>query len=134
VIHLRALLAAISLAAGFAGCSMTTTVEGWPVSCIATGIEACQSVASLALNNMAWGRPANPTGTITVLARGACTPVPEWADGSMCYDAHVSMPPSDGFCLVVAARPTLGGLGQVGGDEVSGLMTPPGWTPALACK
>jgi hypothetical protein len=76
VIHLRALLAAISLAAGFAGCSMTTTVEGWPVSCIATGIEACQSVASLALNNMAWGRPANPTGTITVIARGACTPVP----------------------------------------------------------
>ncbi|MEA2673163.1 MAG: hypothetical protein QOI92_355, partial [Chloroflexota bacterium] len=126
MIHLRELLGAIGLAAAFAACSTTTTVEGWPVSCVATGIEACQSVAAVTLNNMAWGRPANPTGTITVIARGPCAPVPAWADGSMCFDAHVSMPPSDRVCLVVAPRPTLGGFGQVGGDEVSGLMTPPG--------
>lgn len=130
----RQLALAIGFAAVLASCTTTTTTEGWTVSCNATGVDVCRSVASLALNNMARSRPREPTGVITVAAHGSCSPVPEWADGSMCFDAHVPIAPSEEVCLVIAGRPTLGGYGQVGGDEVSGLATPPGWTPAIACR
>jgi hypothetical protein len=98
-----------------------------------TVAEACRAVASLALNNMARSRPPMPTGVITVVARGACQPVPEWADGAMCFDAHVPVAPPQEVCLVIARRPALGGYGQVGGDEVSGLFLPPDYVPALVC-
>ena len=121
---------------GVGACFLTTTttvVEGWTVSCRGTGAGACAGVASLALNNLARSRPREPTGVITVVARGACAPVPDWADGTTCYDAHVPLAPMQEVCLVVAGRPGLGGYGQVGGDEVSGLALPPDYVPALAC-
>jgi hypothetical protein len=111
----------------------TVTAEGWTVVCTATAAETCSAVASLALNNMARSRPSVPTGVIRVVARGACAPVPDWADGTKCFDAHVPVAPTKEVCLVVAPRPTLGGYGQVGGDEVSGQALPPDHVPALAC-
>ena len=129
-----AIVVAVALAIG--ACSTTTTTttaDGWTVACRGTAAEACDAIASLALNNMAWGRPSAPTGVITVVARGACKPVPAWADGTACFDAHVPVAPSQQICLVIARRPALGGYGQVGGDEVSGLALPPGYVPALTC-
>jgi hypothetical protein len=111
----------------------TTTTEGWTVTCRGTGAVQCAALASLALNNMARSRPSQPTGVITVVARSGCAPVPEWADGSACFDAHVPLGPSQEVCLVIAARPALGGYGQVGGDEVSGMAMPRGFVPPIHC-
>lgn len=115
---------AIGFAAVLTACT-TTTVDGWTVSCVGTDVDACRSIASLALNNMARSRPPEPTGVITVAARGRCFPVPDWADGSMCFDAHIPIGPAQELCLVIAGRPGLGGYGQVGGDEVSGNVNQP---------
>ena len=125
---------ALVIALLLSGCTTTITTEGWTVSCNATAPDECSAVASVALNNMGRGRPVEPTGVITVTSRGSCAPVPEWADGSACFDAHVPIAPSEEVCLVIARRPTLGGYGQVGGDEVSGLAIPPGWAPLLSCQ
>lgn len=135
--HRLAAVVAVALAVG--GCSMlttsttTTTTEGWTVACRGTAAEQCGAVASLALNNLARSRPEAPTGVIRVVDRGACAPVPDWADGTTCFDAHIPLAPSVEVCLVVARRPALGGYGQVGGDEVSGLALPPGHVPAIVC-
>jgi hypothetical protein len=51
----------------------------------------------------------------------------------VCFDAHVPLAASSEVCLVIAGRPNLGGYGQVGGDEVSGLATLPRRKPALSC-
>ena len=126
----------VAAAVAFGGCSMlttTTTAEGWTVTCRGMAIEPCRVVASMALNNMGRSRPPAPTGVINVVARGACAPVPEWADGTACFDAHIPVAPVGEVCLVLAPRPTLGGYGQVGGDEVSGLFLPPDYVPALTC-
>lgn len=113
--------------------STTTTTEGWTVSCRGIPTDACAAVASLALNNMARSRPRVPVGLITVVARSGCAPVPDWADGAACYDTHVPTSPSEEVCLVIAARPALGGYGQVGGDEVSGQAVPRDFHPAVDC-
>lgn len=126
------LVIAVACAALFAACT-TTTTEGWTVSCIATDVRVCGSVASLALNNMARSRPREPSGIITVVARGRCSPVPDWADGSMCFDAHIPLSSSQKVCLVIAARSGSGDFGQIGGDRVSGGANLPGRGPALAC-
>jgi hypothetical protein len=115
------------------GITTTTTADGWTVACRNTSAIPCAAIASLALNNMARGRPPAPTGVISVVARGACAPVPDWADGTACFDARVPLAPGQEVCLVIARRPSLGGYGQVGGDEVSGMLVPPGRVPALAC-
>ena len=124
---------AICLAAAVACCSTTVTTDGWTVSCVGTVPDVCRSVASLALNNMARSRPQNPTGTISIVARGPCAPVPDWADGSSCLDVHVPIAAGQEVCLVMAPRPRLGGYGQVGGDEVSGKFVLPGQGPVLEC-
>lgn len=124
-----ALVAALALAA----CSSTITVEDWTVSCIDAPQDACAAVASVALNNMGRGRPREPTGIIRVVGRIGCAPVPEWADGTVCFDAHVPLTPNEEVCLVIAGRPELGVYGQVGGDEVSGLFNL-GRTPDLVCR
>ena len=113
------LAAFIALAA--LGCT-SIKVEGWSVDCQIPDQATCKGVVALALNNLARNRPANPTGTITVTARGSCPAAPDWADASQCWNAFIPLssgePPA---CLVVARRPVLGGFGQVGGDDYSGL-------------
>ncbi len=123
----------ICLAAALVGCTTTVTTDGWTVSCLGTAPDVCRSAASLALNNLARSRPRDPIGTITIVARGPCAPVPDWADGSMCLDAHVRIAAGREVCLVIARRPALGGYGQVGGDEVSGQLGGTGQGPALRC-
>jgi hypothetical protein len=132
----RRLAAVVGVALAVGGCSMLTTrttTEGWNVTCRGTATDECGAVASIALNNMARSRPDRPTGVITVVDRGACAPVPEWADGTTCFDAHVPLGPSEEVCLVVARRPALGGYGQVGGDELSGLLLPRDFVPDIVC-
>ena len=129
----RRSVAVVAVALAVGRCSApttTTTTEGWTVTCQGTATDECSSVASLALNNLARSRPEQPTGVIKVVDRAACAPVPEWADGTTCFDAHIPLGPSQEVCFVIARRPGLGGYGQVGGDEVS---LPPGHVPDIVC-
>jgi hypothetical protein len=116
-----------------AGCTTTTIIDGWTVTCASTAADVCQAVAGLALNNMARSAPSSPTATIRVERRSGCPPVPDWADGSACWNAQVPLAAGAEVCIVVAYRPALGGYGQVGGDEVSGLVPKPGPSVVPGC-
>ena len=114
------LLVAGLVASAAAGC-FPTQVEGWTVACEGSDRADCEGAAALALNNLAWRRPDRPTGVITVRDRGLCPPVPDWADGSRCWDVLIPLrsgePPA---CLVVARAAGGGAFGQVAGDDYSG--------------
>jgi hypothetical protein len=98
-------------------------VGEWQASCGAVEPAVCQGVAALAINNLAWNRP---TGVLTVESRPACPQVPDWADGSRCWQVYA--PVSTGtVCMVVAKRSTDHQYAQVAGD-VPGRASLPGDT------
>jgi hypothetical protein len=103
--------------------STTVMVGEWQASCGAVEPAVCQAVAALAINNLARNRP---TGVLTVESRPACPQVPEWADGSRCWQVYT--PVSTGtVCMVVAKRSTDHQYAQVAGD-VPGRASLPGDT------
>ena len=103
--------------------STTVMVGEWQAACGAVDPAVCQGVAALAINNLGRNRP---TGVLTVLSRPACPQVPNWADGSRCWQVYT--PVSTGtVCMVVAKRSTDHQYAQVAGD-VPGRASLPGDT------
>jgi len=117
------LLIVVVLVAAVSGCT-SIEVEGSPVNCHMTDFAVCESVAALALNNLAWNRPDKPTGVVTVFTRATCPAVPAWADGTRCWQALIPLGDQESACMVIARRPELGGYGQVAGDSFGGFPRP----------
>jgi hypothetical protein len=114
----RASLLVAIFAGSIAGC--TIEIDDWSVACGLLDEATCRPVAEVALDNLAWREPARPQGTITVDARGCPARLewPSWADPSQCWQVVIPLAPGDfRACMVIARRPTLGGFGQVAGDE-----------------
>jgi hypothetical protein len=88
------------------------------VTCVAVDLGVCDDVARLAITNLGRGLPPR---AVTVEARPDCPTVPDWADGSFCWEATFY----GSSCLVIARRPTLGGYGQVGGPIAGRAGSPP---------
>jgi hypothetical protein len=89
----------------------TMRVGSVAATCVDVNPSVCADVASLAINNLGRGVPPD---VVTVTGRPVCPPVPDWADGSFCWQANFASAATP-LCMVVAKRPTLGGYGQVGG-------------------
>lgn len=102
----------------------TVDVGGITVTCVDVDSSACKDVAAVAISNL--GRGVPPDG-VMVAARPVCPVVPDWADGSFCWQARF-VSTANPLCMVIAERPTLGGYGQVGGPIPgrAGLL-PAGW-------
>ena len=99
-------------------------VDKWPASCVGVEPDVCQRVAALAINNLARNQPSGP---LTVVSRPVCPLVPDWADGTRCWQVYTPLLPGT-VCMVIAKRSADDQYGQVAGDE-PGRATSPGDIP-----
>jgi hypothetical protein len=93
----------------------TVRVGSHTAWCAGVDPPTSRDVAAQAIHNMAGLRPSDD---LVVRSRPVYPPVQDWADGSERWQVY--LPVGDGStvaCMVVARRPTLGGYGQVAGDQ-----------------
>lgn len=118
---------------------LTVKVGDWSASCEAVEIADCQGAAERFINLLArsWASVFEQSGgLLAVTGRPVCPPVPDWADGSYCWQVSApgaSWSSTDApVCMVIAKRGTdtryppyvqvggLNGTGRAGGP-------PEGW-------
>jgi hypothetical protein len=125
--------AAVLLAACIA--PVQVKVGDWTASCIGVSQTDCEGIASLFINNLArsWKSVFDESGgRVSVEPRPDCPAIPEWADGSFCWEAEARVS-TGAVCMVVARQmdpvKAGAGFGQVGGDEMTGRAggPPEGW-------
>jgi hypothetical protein len=93
----------------------TVAVDEWRAICVDLDEDTCAGVAGLALNNMARSRPS---GVGAIQSRQSCPASTGSTDGSPCW--QVRIPVNRGevtVCMIIGKRPTLGGYGQLAGDQ-----------------
>jgi hypothetical protein len=98
----------------------TVTAAEWSATCSAVDPATCSAVATVAFGNL--GRSL-PPGVLTVQARPACPQVPDWADGSRCWQVYLPVGDQT-VCMVIAKRTSDGQYAQVAGDVPGKALLP----------
>jgi len=108
----------------------TVMIDEWSARCVDVQKVDCIGAAGIFLNQLGrsyTGMFESSGGVLTVEARPACPLVPDWADGSYCWQVSVTgnVDPETGkpICIVIARRTTdtrYPPYGQVGGSNLSG--------------
>jgi hypothetical protein len=112
--------------------ALIVQVGDWSATCDGVGLNDCQGVAALFVNNLArnWKSVFDSSdGNVSVAPRPVCPAVPAWAEAGFCWQATAAGGTGP-ICMVVARHmATLSAFGQVGGDEMTGRFggPPPGW-------
>lgn len=117
-------------------------LKDWTPACGDVPFADCYGVAALFANNLArnweWVHEQSG-GVITVTPRPVCPDFGDTFGGtqdpSFCWQATAAV--TDGqVCMVVARQLQANNgweFGQVGGDEMAGLLVPPGYEPENPC-
>lgn len=127
-----ALAAATMLVAGCMA-PVEVRVGDWTASCVGVSAADCQGIAALFINNLAWSGTSvlrDSGGRLSIAQRPDCPSVPDYDDGSVCWQASAAVP-TGRVCMVVARQNIESpfGFGQVGGDDMTDRAggPPEGW-------